>query len=142
MHMLRFDSLRELMVFKETLSSELRFVFDGSEVVFLKNKTIKIEEKPVSQPVIESLSTENKYLCSNCGKEVSYTLNKCPNCGEIVRCVVCKLQIEPNEQKCKCPLCETVGHLIHFHIWIEGVRKCPFCRGKLSLTDIILLKEV
>ena len=141
MHMLRFDSLRELMIWCETLPPELRFTYENNEVVFLKEQTLGIEEKPISQLIIDNLSTDNKYLCSNCGNEVSSTKNKCPNCGEIARCVVCKLQIESNEQKCKCPLCETVGHLIHFYLWVDGINKCPLCKGKLSATEIILLKE-
>ena len=141
MHMLRFDSFRELMIWCETLPPELRFTYDKSEVVFLKEQTLGIEEKPISQPIIENLSKDNKYLCSNCGNEVSYIQNKCSNCGEIARCVVCKLQIDSNDQKCKCPLCETVGHLIHFHLWVDGINKCPFCKEKLTISDIVLLVE-
>lgn len=139
--MLRFDSLEEMETWRLSLPQELKFFIENNEAIFPRTVTIA-EEKLVEELVLPNITDYDKeetFLCSNCSSELHGNIEKCPNCQEIVRCLVCKLPIFRKEDKCKCPNCENIGHFLHFNAWVDAGNNCPKCREKMTTKDLIVI---
>ncbi len=75
--------------------------------------------------------------CVICGKELEPGSAKCLVCGEPrYRCLLCKRQIDFNEEWLKCPNCEELSHRTHLLEWIRVKGTCPNCRTPLRPKDL------
>ncbi|NHJ48868.1 MAG: hypothetical protein FK733_13875 [Asgard group archaeon] len=82
------------------------------------------------------------FHCYWCGFLLRKDIVECPGCKNIVlKCSVCKLQIDYSDEVGFCSLCETKGHLIHMQEWVKTQGKCPNCLQKIPLEGIILFTK-
>ena len=83
-----------------------------------------------------------QYSCFYCGEPILKNHKVCPKCGkEILRCSVCKLQINSTDQVAHCPLCEAKAHFVHLHEWVKTQGKCPKCLQDIKIEQIIVDKK-
>jgi hypothetical protein len=81
--------------------------------------------------------------CFWCNYPVDQNAVTCPGCGKaILKCTVCKLPIDFEDEVGLCSLCEAKGHLIHLQEWVKINGKCPNCLQQIPLEGVIqLIKE-
>jgi hypothetical protein len=114
-----------------------------------KSKLIDKYELPLKRYVdtrnsasaIPRESTNSTY-CYWCGFLLEHELVECPECkNEALKCSVCKLPIDFNDEVGFCSLCQIKGHLIHLQEWVKTQGKCPNCLQKLPLEGIIIFSK-
>ena len=54
------------------------------------------------------------------------------------RCIVCSLVIDEKKgQVAKCPECGHAAHLDHFLEWLKIKGICPYCKRKISPSNLV-----
>jgi len=139
------DSMVQLLEFTDTielqkwimdLPEELALTIDGTDVLIpasLKN----------DQSISKMTDNIDRYFhtCYYCAEPLEDGTETCPNCTkEILKCMVCKLDINFGDTIGKCSLCEAVGHLAHLQEWLKVNGKCPHCQQQLPLEGIVLIE--
>ena len=54
-----------------------------------------------------------------------------------LKCIVCNLTIEQDDEKLFCPYCGNPSHKYHLLEWIKIKGFCPYCREKLRVKDLV-----
>jgi hypothetical protein len=110
-----------------------------------KSKLLDKYELPVkryvetrdSASVVPRESSYSVY-CYWCGFFLENEFDECPECGnKVLKCSVCKLPIDFNDDVGFCSLCKVKGHLTHLLEWVKMNGKCPNCLQKVPPEGII-----
>ncbi len=57
-------------------------------------------------------------------------------------CIVCLLPIGPNDETIDCPNCGGIAHRREMLEWVKTKGKCPFCKIRLSINQLIKVIKV
>jgi len=135
--LLEFNNTIELQKWIMDLPDELALTIDGTDVLIpatLKN----------DQSITKMTDNIASYFhtCHYCAEPLEKGIETCPQCHkEVMKCVVCKLNINFGDSVGKCSLCEAVGHLPHLQEWLKVNGKCPHCQQQLPLEGIVILER-
>ncbi|MFX1476161.1 MAG: hypothetical protein ACFFCO_11880 [Promethearchaeota archaeon] len=121
-----------------------QLVLDLEMSIFLSHATLEYLENTGNRIMLEDRIRDSPPpketqpgRCVICGKELEPGSTKCLVCGEPrYRCMLCKRQIDFNEDWVKCPHCEELAHRTHLLEWIRVKGTCPNCRQPLRPRDL------
>lgn len=57
-------------------------------------------------------------------------------------CIVCLLPIRPDDKTIDCPKCGGLAHKYEMLEWVKIKRKCPFCKRKLTIRELVDIAKV
>ncbi len=116
------------------------------ETTTVKERLERLElEKNLIEEIISERKTFTEKLqidqvtCPNCNSKINSGDNRCPKCKKkLTRCMICSLIIdEASDDSRSCPHCGSFAHFNEFKNWIKEHEKCPMCKEKLTVSQIV-----
>ncbi|OLS25607.1 MAG: hypothetical protein HeimC3_13550 [Candidatus Heimdallarchaeota archaeon LC_3] len=98
------------------------------------NRKLVIASQSTNQTPIND---ENEY-CFYCGAIIDFNIDRCNYClQDANNCQVCKKNINFGDEIGTCVYCSHIFHFSHFAETIKIIGKCPVCREKLTVEEIL-----
>ena len=131
----RFDKNNEIDAIKNSILNEQQnYKYLYAQTKLNLNRKLVMATKSINQ-VPENNDDD---FCFYCGAIIDSNCEKCNYClQDVNNCQICKKNINFGEEIGSCIYCSHLFHYSHFAETIKIMGKCPICREKLTVDEIL-----